>query len=29
VFWSSLFFWTSGFQRLRTELERLGYDVDA
>jgi hypothetical protein len=27
VFWASVFFWTTGFQKLRTELERLGYDV--
>jgi hypothetical protein len=29
VFWASVFFWTSGFQRLRTELESLGYEITA
>src|SRR5664279_3230102 len=29
VFWASLLFWTSAFQRLRTELVCLGYDVAA
>jgi hypothetical protein len=29
VFRASLFFWTSGFQKLRTQLETLGYDIDA
>jgi hypothetical protein len=29
VFWASVFFWTSGFQKLRTQLESLGYDVAA
>jgi hypothetical protein len=29
VFWASVFFWTSDFQRLRTQLETLGYDVAA
>jgi hypothetical protein len=29
VFWASVFFWTSGFQKLKAELERLGYDVAA
>jgi hypothetical protein len=27
VFWASIFFWSSGFERLRAELERLGYDI--
>jgi hypothetical protein len=27
VFWASLFFWTSGFQKLKTGLENLGYEV--
>lgn len=27
VFWASLFFWSSGFQRLRTQLEGLGYEI--
>lgn len=27
VFWASLFFWTSGFQKLRTQLEGLGYEI--
>ena len=27
VFWASPFFWTSGFQRLKTQLESLGYDI--
>jgi hypothetical protein len=29
VFWASLFFWTSGFQRLRAELKTVGYEVAA
>ena len=29
VFWASVFFWTSGFQKLRTQLEILGYDIAA
>ena len=29
VFWASVFFWTSGFQRLRTQLESLGYAIAA
>ncbi len=29
VFWASVFFWTSGFQRLRRRLEGLGYTVAA
>ena len=29
VFWASVFFWTSGFQKLRTQLQSLGYDVAA
>jgi hypothetical protein len=29
VFWASMFSWTSGFQKLRTQLESLGYDVTA
>ncbi len=28
VFWASIFFWTSGFQKLKTELEYLGYEID-
>ena len=27
VFWASLFFWTSGFQKLKTRLESLGYEI--
>jgi len=27
VFWASMFFWTSGFQRLKAQLENLGYEV--
>ena len=27
VFWASLFFWTSGFRRLKAQLERLGYEI--
>ncbi|MEP6667551.1 MAG: hypothetical protein ABJF10_00275 [Chthoniobacter sp.] len=27
VFWASVFFWTSGFQALTTQLESLGYDI--
>jgi hypothetical protein len=27
VFWASLFFWTSGFQKLKAQLESLGYEV--
>ena len=29
VFWASVFFWTYGFQKLRTQLESLGYDIAA
>ena len=29
VFWASVFFWTSGFQKLRTQLESLGYEIVA
>lgn len=29
VFWASVFFWTSGFQRLKTQLESLGFEVAA
>lgn len=29
VFWASLLFWTSGFQRLKTQLQSLGYEVAA
>jgi hypothetical protein len=29
VFWASVFFWTRGFQKLKKELERLGYEVAA
>src|ERR1043165_1801517 len=25
VFWASAFFWTSGFQKLQTQLQNLGY----
>lgn len=28
VFWASLFFWTSGFKKLKTGLESLGYEID-
>jgi hypothetical protein len=27
VFWPSLFFWSSGFQKLKAELEGLGYEI--
>ena len=27
VFWASLFFWTSGFQKLKTQQENLGYEI--
>ena len=27
VFWASLFFWTSGFQKLKTQLQSLGYEI--
>lgn len=27
VFWASLFFWTSGFRRLKAQLESFGYKV--
>jgi hypothetical protein len=27
IFWASMFFWTSGFRRLKTALEELGYQV--
>jgi hypothetical protein len=27
VFWASAFFWTAGFQKLKTGLEGLGYEV--
>lgn len=27
IFWASVFFWTSGFDRLRAHLQRLGYDL--
>src|SRR5262245_57301701 len=27
VFWASLFFWTSGFRKLKTRLEGLGYEI--
>jgi len=27
VFWVSMFFWTAGFQKLKQELERLGYSI--
>ncbi len=27
VFWASLFVWTSGFEKLRTRLQHLGYEV--
>jgi hypothetical protein len=29
VFWASLFFWTSGFKRVKVELEKLGYEITA
>ncbi len=29
VFWVSAFFWTSGFEKLRAQLESRGYDVVA
>jgi hypothetical protein len=29
VFWASLFFWTSAFQKLRAQLESLGYEIAA
>jgi hypothetical protein len=27
VFWASMFFWTSGFRKLKAGLESLGYEV--
>lgn len=27
VFWASVFFWTSGFEKLKTQMEGLGYKV--
>lgn len=27
VFWASPFFWTAGFQKLKTELESIGYEI--
>jgi hypothetical protein len=27
VFWASLFFWTSGFRKLKAQLESLGYEI--
>jgi len=27
VFWASVFFWTSGFEKLRMQLESFGYEV--
>src|SRR5437868_1776516 len=27
VFWTSVFFWTSGFRKLKTRLETLGYEI--
>jgi hypothetical protein len=27
VFWASVFFWTSGFRKLKAQLESLGYEV--
>ena len=27
VFWASVFFWTSGFRKLKAQLENLGYEV--
>jgi hypothetical protein len=27
VFWASVFFWTSGFRKLKAQLEGLGYEV--
>lgn len=29
VFWASIVFWTAGFQRLKTQLENLGYDIQS
>jgi len=29
VFWASIFFWTSGFQTLKRQLESLGYDIES
>ena len=29
VFWTSIVFWTAGFQRLKTQLESLGYDIQS
>ncbi|MDB6031069.1 MAG: hypothetical protein JWM16_1407 [Verrucomicrobiales bacterium] len=29
VFWASIFFWTSGFNNLKAQLENLGYLIDA
>jgi len=29
VFWASVFFWTSGFQQVKLELENLGYEIVA
>lgn len=29
VFWASVFFWTSGFDKLKTQMEGLGYKVRA
>jgi hypothetical protein len=28
VFWASVFFWTSNFEVLKTQLHSLGYDID-
>ena len=27
IFWASVFFWTSGFEKLKAELEALGYEI--
>ena len=29
IFWASVCFWTAGFDRLRAQLERLGYDIQS
>jgi hypothetical protein len=29
VFWASIFFWTSGFRKLKAQLESLGYEIVA
>jgi hypothetical protein len=27
LFWASIFFWTSGFKKLKQQLEHLGYEI--